>query len=649
MFSPSSENKVSLVTSNEKREPELAQMKARYEEEREKRLRDDGNAQFIEVAKSPQYESFADDPWIDPAALQPPLQEKFPDNRSEMLIVGAGWGGVQHAIRMIQTGIPAEDIRIIDPAGGFGGTWYWNRYPGLMCDIESYTYLPYLEETGYVPKNRYSEGEEIREYVNLVARKWGLVDSAVFQTQAQKMVWDEDAKEWLVDLIQCRKGQSPETLQIRSKFVTIAAGVLNWPKLPKIPGILDYQGDTFHSARWAYDITGGSPKDPSLTKLKDKRVIIVGTGATAVQIVPRLAEWCKHLYVVQRTPASVDVRDQRETVEAWFYEEVARSKGWQRERIRNFHQHFTPSESELPAVNLVNDGWTRAPGLVGLTGYTDGPKSPEEIPAYVTRLIEIDAPRQSRIHARVDQEVQDPAVAEKLKPWYPVWCKRPLFHDDYLKTFNRDNVTLVDTDGKGIDRMTSDSLVIGEETYQADIVVFATGFLAPPAGTPAEKANMSVIGLNGVSMSEEWSRFGPTTLHGVIDAKFPNLFLSGPNQASTSGNYRFSLDEYAKHVSYILAEAKRRANNAHFVVAPSDEAAEGWAMQVLMRSAPLSVAIGCTPGYFNLEGDLDRVLREPERQMVLARSSIWGSGIEHWLDVIEKWRADGDMRGIVMR
>ncbi|CAG8936134.1 unnamed protein product [Penicillium salamii] len=623
---------------------DLANMKARYEEERRKRLREDGNTQFIEVAKSAQYEHFADDPWVDSASIQP-LQTKFPNNRSEMIIIGAGWGGIQNAIRMVESGIPAENIRIIDPAGGFGGTWYWNRYPGLMCDIESYTYLPYLEETGYIPRHRYSQGEEIREYVNIVAQKWGLENCAVFQTKAEKIVWDDDAKEWSVDLVQRRKGLSPETLRVRSSFVTISAGVLNWPKLPDVPGVLDYNGDMFHSARWAYNLTGGSAKDPSLVKLKDKTVVIIGTGATAVQIVPQLARWCKQLYVVQRTPASVDVRDQRETDEEWFYQEVARSKGWQRERMRNFHQHFTLGER--PTLNLVNDGWSRAPGLVGITGYTEGPKSPEEIPAYMARLVEIDASRQSRIHARVDEEVEDPITAEKLKPWYPVWCKRPTFHGDYLKAFNKDNVTLVDTDGKGIDCMTTDSVVIGDKTYQADIVIFATGFLAPPAGTPAEKTNMSIIGFNGVSMSDEWSRRGPTTLHGVIDAKFPNLFLSGPVQGSLSGNFRFSLDEYAKHISYILIEAKRRANGAKFSVAPSVEAAEDWGMQVMMHSPPMGVAIGCTPGYFNLEGDLDR--KSPEQLMVSARSGLWGSGIEHWLGVIEDWRADGGMKGILVR
>ncbi|KAJ5718662.1 hypothetical protein N7488_004308 [Penicillium malachiteum] len=625
----------------------LADIQTRYEQERQKLLRDDGNAQYIEIAKSAQYGHFAEDPWVDPAAVKS-LHEKFTDQKTEMLVIGAGFAGIQNAVRMVEAGIPPEDIRIIDPAGGFGGT-------GLVLEsvsrIDSYSYLPYLEETGYMPKHRYSQGEEIRQYINLVAQKWGLVDCAVFQIQAHEIVWGNIAKDWSVSLTQRRAGQS-ETLKIRSKFVTIAAGILNRPKLPNIPGILDYQGDMFHSARWAYNITGGSPTDPSLTKLKDKRVLVVGTGATAVQIVPQLAGWCKHLYVVQRTPASVGVCDQRETDKEWFNNEVANSKGWQRERIRNLHEHFTLGKP--PSVNLVSDEWTRAPGLVGLTGYTEGPKSPEEIPEYAARLVEIDTSRQQRIHARVDQEVKDPITAEKLKPWYPVWCKRPLFHDDYLKTFNRDNVTLVDTEGKSIDRMTADSVVIGKEAYEADIIIFATGFLAPPAGTPAEKANMSVIGLDGVSMSKEWPRVGPTTFHGVIDSKFPNLFLSGPQQAATSGNYRFNLDEYAKHISYILTEAKRKgassgSEDASFAVAPSTEAVEDWGMQVLMHAAPMGVVMGCTPGYFNLEGELDLV--PPEYRMVLARSGLWGYGIEHWLEVIENWRASGDTKGIqvVMR
>jgi cation diffusion facilitator CzcD-associated flavoprotein CzcO len=237
----------------------------------------------------------------------------FPNNRCRVLILGAGWGGILYAVRMIEAGVHPEYIHVIDPAGGWGGTWYWNRYPGLMCDIESYCYLPLLEETGYVPKNRYAYGEEIRNYANLVAKKWGIANSAVFQTRATKMVWDEAAKDWQVELVQQRKGEPEQTLNIRSTFVAPINGVLNWPHLPGSPGILDYRGTTFHTSRWDYGFTGGSPADDALTKLQDKRVAIVGTGATAVQVVPSLARWSKHLYIIQRTPSAVDHRAQRKS------------------------------------------------------------------------------------------------------------------------------------------------------------------------------------------------------------------------------------------------------------------------------------------------------------------------------------------------
>ncbi|KAJ6036078.1 hypothetical protein N7540_000357 [Penicillium herquei] len=624
---------------------ELSNIRARYKSERNKRLRNDGNAQYIEPSNpsstpsptpSNPYSHFFQDPRVDPSNIET-LETKFPSKRTSVLIIGAGWGGLQNAIRMHTM---TTEIRIIDVAGSFGGTWYWNRYPGLICDIESYMYLPYLEETGYMPRHKYAYGSEIRVYAETVAQKWGLTSSAVFQTTAKKMVWDEDEKEWIVDLV-----QRETEMTIRASFVVLASGVLHWPKLPLIPGLLDFKGDLFHSSRWNYEITGGSEMDPSLHKLKEKRVAIIGTGATAVQIVPILAKWCKHLYVVQRTPSAVDARNQQETDPEWFHEHVASGPGWQRERIKNFHRHFVLDKTEKPGINLVNDEWTHAPGLLGLTGHRDGPKTIDEIPAYRARLIELDTPRQNRIRARVDQQVHNPIIAEKLKPWYPTWCKRPAFHDEYFQTFNRTNVTLIDTAGKGVDEIKPEGVIIRDQTYEVDMIIFATGYRAP-SGSPAEKANMTVIGVDGVSMSEEWAVKGPTTLHGVLDAKLPNLFLSGPQQASTSGNYRFNLDELAKHAAYILAECKRRAKGAKFAVAPSMDAAEEWAMQVIMRSAPFGVIAGCTPGYFNLEGDIEKVT--PEKMMVLARSGLWGSGIENWIDVIEKWRDEGSMTGIVV-
>ena len=620
------------------------QAERRYGEERARRLRKEGNEQFVEVSLSDKFQHFQDDPWVDTTAVRD-ARTSFPHDRCQILVLGAGFGGLMYAVRMIEAGISPKDIRIVDVAGGFGGTWYWNRYPGLMCDIESYCYLPLLEETGYVPRHRYAYGEEIRNYANLIAEKWDLVGSAVFQTRAEKIEWDDAAKDWQVDLVQQRQGESPQTLKIRSQFVATVNGVLSWPKLPGFPGILDYRGHVFHSSRWNYALTGGSPTDSDLTSLKDKRVAIIGTGASAVQAIPHLARWSKHLYVVQRTPAAVDRRDQRETDPEWFRKEVANSAGWQRERLKNFHQHFTTGDQ--PTINLVDDQWTSAVGMVPISGNPEGPKSMEELPAYMKKLHAIDLPRQNRIRARVKQLVKDPDVAEKLQPWYPTWCKRPCFHDEYLSTFNSDNVTLVDTNGKGPDRLTADSIVVGDQSYPVDVIIFATGFRAPFSGSPAQKANLNVIGRNGVSMGDAWARNGPTTLHGVLDVNFPNLFLSGPWQASTSPNFLFNVDALARHAAYILAEAKRDASGRPFAVTTTVAAAEAWGMQVLVRSAPMAALAGCTPGYFNMEGDMDRA--PPEMQMQMARSGLWGAGIEDFLGVVEAWRAHGGMRDIEIR
>jgi cation diffusion facilitator CzcD-associated flavoprotein CzcO len=626
----------------------------RYEDERDKRLRDDANDQFVDISRSDKFHSFLDDPWVDHAAIKD-LQDMFPAGHCELLILGAGWGGLLYAIRMIQAGIKPQDIRIVDTAGGFGGTWYWNRYPGLSCDIESYSYLPLLEETGYVPRHRYSEGEEIRTYAEFAAKKWGVADSAVFLTKAEKLTWDEESREWQVDLLQQRRGpsqqrtgeppQPPKALTVRARFVATVNGVLSWPKLPGVPGILDFNGDIFHSSRWNYAVTGGSPADPSLTNLQGKRVAIIGTGATAVQIIPHLARWAKHLFVVQRTPAAVDHRHQQETDPDWFRNEVAASSGWQRERLRNFHQHLTTEKQ--PPINLVRDGWTDAIGMVAIAGNAAGPKTPDELPEYMQKLHAIDLPRQDRIRARVSQEVKDSATAEKLQPWYPTWCKRPAFHDQYLSTFNRDNVTLIDTDGKGLDRITSDSIVAGDECHAVDLIIFATGFRAPFTGSPADKGNMTIIGRNGVSMSDEWARSGPSTQHGVLDCNFPNLFLSGPWQASNSPNYLFNVDAHAKNSAYILTEAKRRAGSSLFSVATTSAAAEAWGMEVLMHSAPMAALIGCTPGYFNVEGAIDRA--PPEMQVVMARSGLWGQGIEDFVRILEAWQQEGSMQGIEVR
>ncbi|GAM89589.1 hypothetical protein ANO11243_076280 [Dothideomycetidae sp. 11243] len=620
------------------------QIMQRYGEERAKRLREDGYSQFVDISLSDKFAHFQEDLWVDPTAVKD-IDTMFPNRQCKLLVVGAGLGGLMYAVHMVQAGFKPEDIRIIDTAGGFGGTWYHNRYPGLMCDIESYCYLPLLEETGYMPKHRYSYGHEIREYAEHIARHYKVNDSAVFSTKAEKLTWDETAGEWQVELVQKRKDHKPKTLTVRSQFVATSNGILHWPKLPGVPGILEFGGDIFHSSRWDYSITGGSQDDPLLVKLQDKRVAIVGTGASAVQIVPQLARWSKHLYVVQRTPSAVDHRDQRETDADWFHEKVAGSPGWQRQRMRNFNQHL--GTGDLPKVNLVDDSMTTAPTMVAVAGNPLGPETPDQLPDYMKLLYNLDHPRQNRIRARTDEIVKDHDTADKLKAWYPTWCKRPTFHDDYLPTFNRDNVTLIDTKGKSLDCIDRDSIVVGDKSYAVDVIILATGYREPFGGTAAEKANMTIVGRDGVSMTEAWAREGPSTLHGLMDCNFPNLFLAGPWQGGLSPNYLSNVEALAVHAAYVWKEGNRRVNGRQFVVAPSKAAAKDWGDQVAKRAIGLGAIRGCTPGYFNLEGMVDHI--PPEAWAQVARSGMWGHGIESWLEILGNWRSEGSMAGMEVR
>lgn len=330
----------------------------KYTEERAKRIRADGAAQFVDVEQSDQ-KRLADDPWADHAALNAATPALKDGDSVKFLILGTGFSGMLFAVRLIQAGFSASDIRFVDAAAGFGGTWYWNRYPGLMCDVESYIYLPLLEETGYIPKHKYSYGTEIREHSERIASKWGFSENALWRAFAHRADWDDDAKRWKVEVTEGRgPAEPPRILHVTAQFVFAGSGVLNFPHMPKLPGLDKFQGKVFHTSRWDYGVTGGSQTDPSLELLKDKRVGIIGTGATAVQVVPHLAKWSKQLYVFQRTPSAVDERGQRSTDMDEWKTKIASGPGWQRARSANFHAWHT--DSAAPGEpNLVDDGWSR--------------------------------------------------------------------------------------------------------------------------------------------------------------------------------------------------------------------------------------------------------------------------------------------------
>ncbi|KAJ6504610.1 flavin-binding monooxygenase-like family protein [Mycena vitilis] len=619
---------------------------ARYAEERDKRIRPEGVAQYLRVADSSEFKYIQEDPWVDHTAFNartPPVSD---GDDVKFLVLGAGFGGLLFAVRLIEAGFNAADIRMVDGAGGFGGTWYWNRYPGLMCDVESYIYMPLLEETDYMPKHKYSYGPELREHAERIAQKWSLTDKALFRAHCPAMEWDDAAKRWTVQLTENRGPAEPaREIKLKAQYVFMASGVLNQPQIPRIPGFEQFKGQHFHTSRWNYEISGGSDVDPTLEKLKDKRVGIIGTGATAVQVVPQLAKWAKHLYVFQRTPSSVDVRGQRPTDPEEWKTKIADTKGWQLARSEN----FIACVSNAPiGENLVDDGWSRAKAYSGLVGGPAGIVTPDKIPEHVGKLHALDLERAEKIRARTTEVVKDRETADKLKHWYPAWCKRPTFHDDYLPAFNQPNVTLVDTDGKGVDAFTDDALVANGTEYPIDVLVLSTGYslsVENDSGSPSQRAGMRVVGRNGLTMDEKWRAKGTSTLHGVATHDFPNLFFPGPTQTGVSSNFTFTLETLASHVAATLAEAERReSQSSRLTVEVTQEGEDAWGDQILMRSAWFAAVGGCTPSYLNREGEADKVT-EMADQIKAGRGAPWGEGMLSFLEVLKAWRAEGGLMG----
>ena len=613
----------------------------KYDEERQKRLRPDGDGQYVDLSLSEQFKHYREDPWLDERSEKVTIQD---GEHVKFLILGAGFGGVVLAVKLIKAGIPASDIRIVDSAGGFGGTWYFNRYPGLMCDIESYCYLPLLEEMNYIPKHKYSYGYEIRNYLNAIANKYEVSKTTMFCTHIDSLVWDDVGKQWQVKITQERKSNSALNLNISAEFVLSSSGLLLYPKLPAIAGIENFKGDSFHTSRWRYDITGGSQEEPVLEKLSDKRVGIVGTGATAIQAIPHLAKYAKHLTIFQRTPSSVDERGQRPTEDSAWHSEVASEPGWWKARNMNLASHLSGGAKPSDA-NLVNDKWSSCPSYRSLVGGPNVPSSMEALPEFIGSLYAQDMPRAERIRQRVDGIVKDAQTAQALKHWYASWCKRPTFHDDYLPVFNQHNVELIDTDGKGVDSLTATGAVVKGKEYQLDILIFSTGFRAPAIGSPAFRAGMKITGRNGKDMDAKWQE-NVATLHGVLTHDFPNFFMTGPFQAAATGNQNFTAHVIGDHIAYIVSQAISRYPGRKIVIEPTVEAEETWSGEILMRSLSFAGMAGCTPGYLNGEGVTDTLPMEVK--MKAARMGIWGNGINDFIGVMEAWESDGKLEGLVV-
>ncbi len=584
------------------------QLREKYRIERDKRLRPDGNDQYREVTG--EFSHYVDDPYVEQRLEREPLNDD-----TEVIVIGGGFGGLIAGARLRAAGI--ESLRIIEKGGDFGGTWYWNRYPGAACDTEAYIYLPLLEELGYVPSQKYAHAPEILRHSRNIAEQFGLYDNACLQTQVTGLEWDEPSARWIV---RTDRGDA-----MRARFVIMSNGPLNRPKLPGIPGITDFKGHTFHTSRWDYGYTGGGP-DGGLDKLKDKRVAVIGTGATAVQCVPHLGESARALYVFQRTPSSIDVRANRPTDPAWA---ESLEPGWHLERMENFN---TLTSGGLVEEDLVQDGWTEIiRNLISLANFRGTDVDWNEVP----RLMEIaDFKKMEQIRARVDDIVEDPETAAALKPWYRQFCKRPCFHDGYLQTFNRANVQLVDTNGRGVTRITEHGVVANGQEYPVDCIIFATGF---EVGTDfTRRAGYDVTGRAGLSLRNKWAD-GMRTLHGLHIHGFPNLFLISNSQAAFTTNFPHSMDHQARHIAYILGEAAARGAST---VEATREAEDAWVEEIIsVARFNEDFQASCTPGYYNNEG-------KPNRRSI--QNGPYGKGSNPYFRKMQVWRDEGTLAGLVM-
>ena len=586
-----------------------AELRQKYADERTRRLRADGNNQYQEITG--QHAHYNTDPYVEPGFTRPALQEEL-----DAVIIGGGFGGLLAAARLQKAGI--TNIRIIEKAGDFGGTWYWNRYPGAQCDIESYVYLPLLEETGYMPKEKYSFAPEIFEHAQRIGKHFNLYERACFQTQVREARWNEEDGRWTIT--------TDRDDVFRARFVIMSSGPLNRPKLPAIPGIEKFKGHTFHTSRWDYDYTGGDTTG-GMHKLKDKRVGIIGTGATAIQSVPHLGEHAQQLYVFQRTPSSVDERGNKPTDPEWVR---TLKPGWQDYRNTNFCSIL----AGLPVEeDLVGDKWTSLFKKLSelLTGKEDSNLSDEGM-AIMSEIA--DYQKMNEIRDRVSLTVTDPETAEALKPWYGQWCKRPTFNDEYLPTFNRPNVKLVDTKGKGVERVTENAVVVDGVEYEVDCLIYATGFEVGTAYT--RRAEFEVYGRDGLSLGDYWAD-GMKTYHGFLSNGFPNCFHMGLTQTGLAPNFTYMLNGQAVHIAHLISQVEARDAKS---IEPTLEAEDEWVKLVTGPTFMTEYQNTCTPGYYNGEG-------KNEGHGFI--ETQYPDGAVPFYDMLAAWRAQGDFEGLIVR
>jgi cation diffusion facilitator CzcD-associated flavoprotein CzcO len=596
-----------------KRKIDKQALLAKYIAERDKRLRADGNAQYLEL-KGTHLERYLDDPYT-PFVAREPMTDHV-----TFAFVGGGFAGLVTGARLVEAGI--TDVRIVEKGGDFGGTWYWNRYPGAQCDTASMIYMPLLEETGHMPTEKYAHAPEILEQCQRIGKQYGLYDNALFHTEVEDLSWDPANSRWVIST---NRGD-----RFTASFIGLGTGPLHVPKLPGIPGIEDFKGHSFHTSRWDYAYTGGDPRGAPMGKLADKRVAIIGTGATSVQAVPHLAKACKELFVVQRTPSSVDVRANQPIDPEWFAS-IA-TPGWQTRWLENFTANQAGGNAE---VDLVMDGWTDLSRRIRAKISQLPPE--DRVPLKMLAAYEdSDFEKMEEIRARAEAVVRDRETAEKLKAWYRQLCKRPCFHDAYLQAFNEPGTRLVDTDGRGVERITEKGFVVAGQEYEVDCIIYASGF---EVGTEySRRAGFDLTGRDGLKLSDAWGE-GMKSKHGIHVHGFPNAFFVQPTQgANLISNVPHNLTESGRTIAMTIKHALEVGAKE---VEVTPEAQDAWVELLLTGMGRMMGAPDCTPGYYNNEG---------QNPGPAARLNVgYPAGPTAFFKYIDAWRSSGQFEGLAFR
>lgn len=600
---------------------DVPSLKERYRQERQRRLRSDGQRQYATPVEHPEAVDYSD-------PHQPRVPRDSVKDTVDVVILGGGWAGILAGYHLRQAGV--TDFKIVEQAGDFGGVWYWNRYPGLSCDNDSYCYLPLLEQMQFFPSRKFADGIEIREYSQRVAKAFGLYQGALFHTCVTAMRWNEPSSRWIVET---DRGD-----ELQARFVIMALGPINTPKVPKVPGLQQFEGKTFHTARWDYDYTGGNQREPVLDKLGDKRVAIVGTGASAIQAVPYLAKYAQQLYVLQRTASTVDERHNSPTDKAWL---ATLKPGWQRERQMNFHRAaidgLTPGERDT-----ICDIWTEINR--NLSAEFDAAGWPQSLEEFMAKRELMDFRVMERLRRRVEAVVKDKDTAEILKPWYRHMCKRPASSDEFYPAFNRPNVKLLDVSAtQGVESITPRGFIHESTEYEIDCLIFASGFEVT-SDLRRRWGIAEISGRDGRCFYDNWAHEF-RTLHGVMTHGFPNHFSIGFFQGGFNASTTETFNNQGRHVAWIISQV---LDQGATTMEPSQEAQEDYVQHVRDVAIDTSAFIReCTPGYFNNDGEEVA----DEGGTLRPRSytgETYGLGYYAFEKLLEDWRSNGGLPGLVI-